>query len=147
MEEVIRVETFVGNENPKLKSIINKLREVVFVIEQNVSQDIEFDEFEQSSKYYLMYLNDLAVATARWRETSEGVKIERFAVLSNYRNKKLGQRLLKIVMDEILQTNKQMYMHAQKVAMNIYLRNGFIPVGEMFMEADIEHFKMIYKPD
>jgi predicted GNAT family N-acyltransferase len=36
------------------------------------------------------------------------------------------------------------YLHSQTSAMGFYERCGFIPFGETFMEADIEHIKMYY---
>ena len=115
------------------------------MIGQNVDPEIEYDEFEDIANHYLVFENDTPVATARWRETSKGIKLERFALLEEYRKKGIGTKLLKTVMQDILPFNKTIYLHSQFSAVNLYKRAGFVVSGEKFMEAGIEHFFMSYK--
>ena len=58
-----------------------QIRELVFVVEQEVDASEEYDEFEDSSIHFLAKLDSIPVGTARWRFTTNGVKMERFAVL------------------------------------------------------------------
>ncbi|NVK49669.1 MAG: GNAT family N-acetyltransferase, partial [Cyclobacteriaceae bacterium] len=44
-----------------------KIRTEVFVKEQKVDPDAEYDEYEESSTHFLASLNGKAVGTARWR--------------------------------------------------------------------------------
>ena len=41
--------------------------------------------------------------------------------------------------------NKTMYLHAQLKAIPFYERQGFKKVGDLFVECEIEHYKMIRK--
>ena len=91
------IERFSFN-NQHLYNISLAIRTEVFVIEQNVDPILEYDEFEESSQHYLIYFDEKPVGTARWRETTDGIKLERFAVLKDYRNKQIGDQLLKQVM-------------------------------------------------
>ena len=85
------------------------------------------------------------MATARWRETSNGIKLERFAALKKSRGKGIGTILLKEVIKDVIPLSKLIYLHSQHTAVNLYLKNGFEIIGEAFEEAGIKHFYMEYK--
>jgi len=120
------------------------IRNEVFVVEQNVAHKIEFDEFEDDSIHYMILKDGMAVGTARWRFTEHGIKLERFAVLDNYRNMGLGYDLLKQVMADVIFYKKPIYLHSQIQAVRFYSRMGFKKSGRQFVEAGIKHFLMKY---
>lgn len=124
-----------------------RIRKEVFVIEQAVPEDEEWDEFEHICKHYLAYLGDIPVGTARWRRTLSGdYKLERFAVLLPYRGRGVGEAILEAVLKDVPKNpDSKIYLHAQLSAKGFYDQNGFIPEGEEFDEAGIRHVKMIYK--
>ncbi|MEO1654726.1 MAG: GNAT family N-acetyltransferase [Bacteroidota bacterium] len=125
-----------------------EIRRQVFVIEQNVSPEEEYDEFEESSFHFLAWDSDqqIPLGTARWRHTSKGIKLERFAVLGEQRKRGVGQALVKKVMQHIrsIPANKgvKMYMHAQSHALDFYKKFGFQVQGDEFEEAGILHYAM-----
>ena len=119
------------------------IRKVVFVEEQGCPEDIEW-EFEDESAHYIALENGEALGTARWRKTENGIKLERFAVLKEHRNKEVGKALLLRLVHDTNDFNIKRYLHAQLPAKNFYLRHGFKSEGEHFWEADIEHVKMVY---
>ena len=124
-----------------------KIREKVFVEEQKVPKEEEIDEFEDQSHHFLATYNSVPCATARWRITSNGVKLERFAVLQEYRKKGLGSALVKAVLIDIENTpetsGKTKYLHAQLGAVPLYQSFGFKKIGEIFEECAIQHYKMV----
>jgi len=138
---MIKVLSFTTKDK-KLAKLAFQIRQEVFVVEQNVDPELEYDEFEDISQHYLVFENDTPVATARWRKTEKGIKLERFSLLKKYRNKGIGTILLKKVMQDILPLNKNIYLHSQVSAVNLYMREGFKVSGEKFMEAGIEHYFM-----
>jgi len=119
------------------------VRTEVFIGEQRVDHDIEF-EFEEESIHYLLMEDAVPVATGRWRNTGLGIKLERFAVLKEERGKGHGEAILKRILEDVLLQEIPIYLHAQVSALGFYAKNGFIPVGEPFYEANIEHYKMVY---
>lgn len=127
-------------------STVFKIREEVFVIEQEVDPAEEYDEFENTSVHFLAKIEGEPAGTARWRFTQNGVKLERFAVLKPLRGKTVGQALVKAVIDDIASqeaaNGKLLYMHAQLTAIPLYERFGFQKAGPMFEECNIQHFKM-----
>jgi len=121
-----------------------KIRTKVFVEEQNVPEELEYDGFDDFSNHYLLYYNDYPIAAARVRKTDYGLKLERFAVLKKYRSKGIGKILLEYIIKET-DENSLLYLHSQVTAMDFYSRNGFVVYGDAFYEADIKHSKMILK--
>jgi predicted GNAT family N-acyltransferase len=121
------------------------IRKAVFVEEQGVDASLEYDH-EEEAHHYLLLLSEKPIATARWRETEKGIKLERFAVLPQFRNRGIGEILLKEVLKDVISAEKPIYLHAQLKAVPFYQRNGFFKTGEPFTEAGISHYLMKY-PD
>jgi len=117
------------------------IRRKVFVDEQGVDSTLEYNNEEQSN-HYLLFLAGKPIATARWRETEKGIKLERFAVLPEFRNRGFGEIILKEVLKDVKPSGKTIYLHSQSRAVPFYERNGFMKEGEMFVEAGIEHYYM-----
>lgn len=133
-------------ESVDLMRISNEIRTKVFIEEQKVDPEIEY-EYEDEGNYYLLFYDEMPIATARWRRTDKGIKLERFALLKEYRNKGLGTKLLKEVLTDVRKFNRPIYLHSQVIAKNYYKRAGFVEEGEHFFEADIEHVLMKYARD
>ena len=123
----------------------NAIRTRVFVNEQKVDQRLEFDMFENVAKHYLVFHDNTPVATARWRETTEGIKLERFAVEIAYRKKGIAKLILQRTLKDTIPLNKKIYLNSQVVAMGFYQKYGFKAEGELFVEANIDHYKMVYQ--
>jgi predicted GNAT family N-acyltransferase len=131
-------------ENKDLFEKAMKIRTSVFVEELNIDPTLECDEFDGIAHHYLLLEDETPMATARWRETAKGIKLERFAVPAKYRNKGLGSFLVKEVLNDVIPLSKKIYLHSQHTAVNLYLKNGFKVIGEPFEEAGIRHFYMEY---
>ena len=121
------------------------IRKKVFVEEQGVDASLEYDH-EEEAHHYLLFLGEKALATARWRETEKGIKLERFAVLPGFRNRGIGEIILKELLHDVMPLEKPIYLHSQLKAVPFYERNGFYKSGVQFVEAGIAHFLMKY-PD
>ena len=118
------------------------IRKEVFVVEQGCPEDIEW-EFEEESTHFLALLNGEVVGTARFRKTDNGIKMERFAVLKQARNKGVAAALIKRILIETDELQEKKYLHAQLSAEGLYQKFGFKPHGEHFWEGGIEHVKMV----
>jgi predicted GNAT family N-acyltransferase len=138
MEDQIKVER-VNNEEDLQK--VFAIRRKVFVDEQHCPPELEW-EFEDESVHFLGTFNGIPAAASRWRKTEKGFKLERFAVLKEYRGKGIGQALVATVLKDLPEDAKFVYLHAQLDAMPLYAKFGFEKSGEQFEEAGIQHFKM-----
>ena len=115
-------------EDKDKASIVFDIRQRVFVDEQKVSREEEYDEYEDQSMHYMLLVEKQPAGTARWRFTNDGIKLERFAILPQFRNNGAGSALVKAVLSDVLPHQKMIYLNAQ-----------------VFYEANIPHYKMIYK--
>lgn len=132
--------------DPSAQETAFRIRREVFVHEQRVPAEAEYDTYEESSRHFLSYADGEPCGAARWRFTDKGIKLERFAVLKQYRNRSVGSALVEAVLSDIRQhpqsNGRPIYLHAQVTAMPLYARFGFRPVGGLFFECDIGHYMM-----
>ena len=120
------------------------IRKKVFVEEQKVPEEIEWDEFEYIANHVLAYIQDKPVGTARWRQTQKGMKLERFAVLPEFRSCGVGKKLVHFILKELM-NSETIYLHAQEHVVQFYEHFGFVKKGSKFFEADIPHWLMELK--
>lgn len=139
------VEKITAENKERLKEVY-AIRKQVFVIEQKVPAEDEYDEFEEKSSHFLASLGGQPVGTGRWRFTDKGIKLERFAVLKEVRGKGVGQSLVKAVLLDIESDPNTKglvkYLHAQIDAVPLYSKFNFEKVGDQFEECNILHYKM-----
>lgn len=126
-----------------------KIREIVYINEQKINREDEFDEFEDSSHHFLATADGIPAGTCRWRLTAEGHKLERFATLPEFRKKGIGGLLMEAMLNHIssstVSKEAKLYLNAQVTAMPLYAKYGFKEEGERFLECGIEHQKMSRK--
>ena len=119
----------------------------VFVVEQNISPDLETDEFENCSTHYLVSVDGTAVGTARSRflDNYETAKIERVAVLKEARGKGIGTQLMDYIINDLYTYPdlKTIKVGSQKTAIAFYQKLGFQVIGEQYLDACIPHHLMI----
>ena len=120
------------------------IRKKVFIEEQSVDPSIEMDGFDDSATHIFAEVKGKPVWTARWRETENGIKLERFAVLPSFRGLNVGKKLVEFSLEQ-LREQENIYLHAQESVIRFYEKLGFKCQGEIFYEAEIPHKKMIYK--
>ncbi|MDO1605696.1 GNAT family N-acetyltransferase [Lactobacillus sp. YT155] len=121
-----------------------KIRYTVFVEEQAVPEDMEIDEFESISTYFVGYINDLPVVTARCYETDDnGWHVQRVATTKEYRQQGLAKELL-IHIENVAQQHGYDYLilGAQDQAQGFYLKLGYQVIGDQYLDAGIEHHDM-----
>lgn len=126
--------------------IVFDIRRRVFGGEQNVPEEIDLDGHDPEAHHYLLLCGDVPAGTARWRITPGGmIKLERFAVLPEFRGGGGGALLVKTVTSHIPR-NRETYLNAQEKVIGFYEKLGFVAVGDFFEEAEIRHKKMVLLP-
>ncbi len=119
------------------------IRRKVFVDEQNCPPELEW-EFEDESTHFMGTVGGVPAGAARWRRTDKGYKLERFAVLKEFRGFGMGKALVQKVLDDLPKDASYIYLNAQLTAIGLYERFGFVKEGPQFEEAGIQHFKMVF---
>lgn len=127
-------------DNQKQIEIAFEIRKKVFVIEQNVSQERESMD-DEDAIHYVATVNGEPAGAARYRKMEKGAKIERIAVLSTFRGKRIGKAILSKILDD-LKNEEKVYLYAQVNASQFYIKNGFRQTDNYFLDAGIEHVEM-----
>lgn len=125
----------------QLKDIYH-IRKIVFIEEQQCPPELEWED-EEEAVHFLASFNNVPAGTARWLKTENGYKLQRFAVLKEFRTKGVGQALVKFILEDLPLEAKFVYLHSQAHACSFYSNFGFVTEGDEFMEAGIRHYKMI----
>ena len=125
---------------------LKQVREQVFVVEQKVPLDLEWDGRDPEAVHLLARdRQGRPIGTAR---LLPGGQIGRMAVLPGWRRKGVGRALLLGLLRQAAQeTNCKPFLNAQTSALSFYQRLGFRPEGEVFMEAGIPHQRMVLADD
>ena len=124
---------------------VTNIRELVFRKEQKVPyEEDEIFEEQLEAKTYLIYLKDKVIGTIRYRLVNDEYKIERFAILKEYRGKGYGKQTFNYFV-ELLATKFNpctITLNSQEPVIGFYEACGFIKEGDMFVEVGINHIKM-----
>lgn len=120
---------------------LRAVREAVFVREQRVPLALEWDELDPLCWHVLARDADgQPIGTGRL--TPEH-KIGRMAVLPGWRGRGVGDALLQALLAQARALGwRKLSLHAQASAIGFYVRHGFLPQGQSFVEADIDHQAM-----
>jgi YbgC/YbaW family acyl-CoA thioester hydrolase len=122
------------------------LRTEVFVQEQKVPAELEWDEADATA-LHAVALNRMGfcLATGRLIQHAPGVaRIGRMAVKKQMRGSALGRRVLHALIDAARHRgDTQVILHAQCSAETFYKRSGFVTHGAVFEEAGIAHIEMV----
>jgi predicted GNAT family N-acyltransferase len=120
---------------------IKRIRTAVFVLEQNVPLELDFDGLDPECMHWLAYdSNDVAVGTGRLLPDGH---FGRMAVLAACRKRGIGHAIMTSVIDTaVTEKLPRLYLHAQLTALPFYSGLGFTCYGEEFMDADMPHIAM-----
>ena len=133
---------FVSWQNKE--EALTSLRHRVFILEQNIPAELEWDGEDPHCRHILASgLDNTPLGCARFK--TDG-KIERMCVLRPYRHHGIGLAILKKILHVAkIEKMTHVYLNAQESAMGFYHRIGFEDDGPPFLEADIIHQKMYLK--
>ncbi|KAA8697329.1 GCN5-related N-acetyltransferase [Pseudomonas caricapapayae] len=120
---------------------IRRIRDSVFIAEQSVPPELEWDAEDAGAVHFLAYEGEYAVGTARLLPDGE---IGRLSVLKDWRGLKVGEALLRAVIHEAEQRGlKPLKLSAQVQAVEFYQRFGFSVISDEFLEAGLPHVDML----
>jgi predicted GNAT family N-acyltransferase len=122
------------------RPLLQQVRRRVFVVEQQVPEEEEWDDDDLVAVHVLATRNRDPVGTGRL--TPAG-KIGRLAVLSEFRGRGIGARILDMLVREASHRGMvELFLHAQLQAVHFYEKAGFTAQGREFVEAGILHIRM-----
>ena len=126
---------------PGDETTIRAIRERVFIQEQGIPAELEWDGLDSECVHMLAYdMAGKAIATARMQADGH---IGRMAVLPEWRGHGVGSSLL-LMLVELAAAHEldEVYLDAQTSVASFYHQHGFIATGEEFDTAGIPHIRM-----
>jgi len=132
------IQTTSWNEN---KKALSEVRKKVFIEEQNVPEELEWDEYDQDCTHVLV-TDEKNKPVACGRLKADG-HIGRMAVLKDHRATGIGKSMLNELISHAQSLHiKKVFLHAQISAISFYEKQGFKVSSEEFMDANIPHKSM-----
>lgn len=133
---------FIGFNDAEFE-YVKAIRTEVFTEEQGANASEEFDAYDKTAVFALLYDKDKAVATARLAQTDNGFKIGRIAVLKQYRGKGLGAVIVRAVCEKAAREGaKTVFVDAQNYAVPFYEKLGFKVIGNQIFDRGLPHIPM-----
>lgn len=124
------------------KHELKRVREAVFIVEQNVPAELEWDGLDPNARHVLAQSRGgVAMGTARLLPDGQ---IGRLAVLKEWRGLGVGNALLEALL-QMARTRgfSEVFLNSQTRAVAFYSRRGFKVASGEFMDAGIPHVKMV----
>ncbi|MYL30511.1 GNAT family N-acetyltransferase [Halobacillus halophilus] len=120
------------------------VRKTVFVNEQQVPEELEIDEFDETSLHFTGYDNDEPVAAARLRFVQGYGKLERICVLKEKRGHSYGRQMIEKLEEAVRDHGyDKAKLNAQTQAEAFYEALGYVTISDTFMDAGIPHVTMV----
>ena len=122
------------------------VRHEVFVEEQGVDEDVEYDEHDETATaiHFVAYDGGTPIGAARLREVEASIgKVERVAVLESRRETGVGRALMTALEERAEALDlRSLILHSQTHAAEFYRKLGYERRGAAFEEAGIPHVEM-----
>lgn len=126
---------------------IAKSRFEVFVCEQKIVEEQDFDDKDKLCHHIMLKENERVVAYCRIVPKGVGydyISVGRVLVLSSHRRKGIAQEMMKVAL-EFIKNNldeKTVVLSAQLYAKGLYESVGFKVISDVYDEVNIPHVKM-----
>lgn len=124
-------------------SQLKNIREKVFIQEQKVTPQLEWDGMDENAMHFLVFKDEEAIGCARAVVIKNYMQLGRMAVLKEYRGQGIGSALLEKAMT-IAKLNQlsAIYISAQCHAIDFYKKFGFEVKSDIYLDAEIPHRDM-----
>ena len=122
---------------------LTMIREKVFIEEQKVTPQLEWDGLDEEAIHFLAYKNEEVVGCGRAIVTEGLMQLGRMAVLKDHRGEGVGSALVdKAVTTSKLNQLLAIHISAQCHAIDFYKKFGFTITSDIYLDADIPHRDM-----
>jgi predicted GNAT family N-acyltransferase len=122
---------------------LKNIREKVFIQEQKVTPELEWDGMDEKAIHFLVFKDEEAIGCARAIVIKSQMQLGRMAVLKEYRGQGAGSTLIeKAIVTAKLKQLSSIQISAQCNAINFYVKFGFEVMGDTYLDAEILHRDM-----
>ena len=122
---------------------LTMIREKVFIEEQKVTSQLEWDGMDENAMHFLVFKDEEAIGCARAVVIKNYMQLGRMAVLKKYRGQGVGSTLIEnAIVTAKLKQLSSIHISAQCNAINFYVKFGFEVTGDTYLDAEILHRDM-----
>jgi len=122
---------------------IKKIRKTVFTDELNISQSYLMDEYDITCEQFLIKNDNLTIGTLRLRKENNAIKLERMAILPEFRKMSFGLRTIDEVKKYCMTKNEsKIFLDSIYDVRGFYRKCGFGEMGTVFERVGIPHIRM-----
>lgn len=124
----------------ELKNDAKLIREQVFIQEQQIAVEDEWDAEDAVSVHFVIYDQDQPIATARLLQNNS---VGRVAVLKSHRGLGIGKLLMQQITQQAKHQQREfLKLSSQVHAIQFYAGLGFKVEGEQYLDCGIPHIEM-----
>ena len=124
-------------------SLIHNIRKTVFSDELQISESELFDNFDHSCDHFLIFDGTNIVGSVRIIVMDDKIKLERMAILNEYRTKNYGKLCISQIKEYYSALGfSQIVLDSIYSVKTFYKKCGFLEEGKIFQRVGIDHIRM-----
>lgn len=127
-------------------SIIRKIRKNVFTNELGISKSELFDAHDETCEHFILFDGKHVVGAIRFVDMQNNIKLERMAILPEFRSKNYGKRAISQLLDYYrTKGHTKMILDSIYSVRDFYKKCGFTEGGKIFQRVGMDHIHMSLK--
>ena len=131
------------NINDKNFSKIRDIRKNVFTDELGILESELFDEYDEICDHFIIFDGKNVVGAVRFVIVKPDIKLERMAILKEFRTKNHGKDCISQLREYYHTKNySKIFLDSIYSVRNFYKKCGFIEEGEIFQRVGMDHIRM-----
>ncbi len=124
-------------------SIIENIRRIVFTDEIGILESELFDEYDKTADHFILFDGKNIVGTVRIIIIDQQLKLERMAILKEFRAKNYGKDCILQLKEHYLNLGfSRIILDSIYSVRGFYKKCNFIEEGKMFQRVGIDHIRM-----
>ena len=140
---MIEINILKLNFNDEDFSHIRNIRKSVFNTELGILESELFDKHDETCDHFLIFDGKKIVGSVRIRSMNTSIKLERMAILKEFRTKNYGKNCILQIKEYYSTKNfSRIILDSIYSASGFYKKCGFIEEGEIFQRVGIDHIRM-----
>ena len=130
----------IPNKNTKE---IKEIRKVVFTDELNISESYLLDKYDETCDQFLIKNGEITIGALRLRKENNAVKLERMAIISEFRKMSFGIKAINEVKKYCITKSKsKIFLDSIYDIRDFYKKCGFTEIGSVFERVGLPHIRM-----
>lgn len=122
---------------------IKNLRKEIYIKEQNLDPCLIEDKLDRDAMHIIIENDTQILASCRIYVKEETIYLERLCVHKDYRNLRLGTRILNFILDYAQTHQFPISIQAQYRLKDMYEKYGFIVISKPYYQYGCYHISMI----